>query len=88
MTEDEERLLRDYAGKRIAWRDLRLLGGHYSNVLDGRGELGLRQPIWTGGGPNAKALEEGSALLRQALGEVKAREERDVTPARDWDTIH
>lgn len=88
MTKRDEELLRDYAAKNICWQDLRVLGWHYSEVLDDLGALGLRPPILLEGGPNAAALARGRAFLREALAARKYDEDRDATPAKDWETVH
>lgn len=67
MTEDEERLLRDYAAMRTDWAALRYQGYDYHWVLAGLGALGLRPPVFLEGGPNAEALARGRSLFREAI---------------------
>jgi hypothetical protein len=73
MTEsDKEKLIRQYAGGEITWRQLRERGfDNYVQVLGALGELGLRPPLAPMRGPNVAARQRGIAILREAL---RARE--------------
>ena len=69
MTEKErEKLVRQYSGGEITWRDLRERGFEdYIEVLGALDELGLRPPIAPMTGPNVEARQRGRALIRAAL---------------------
>lgn len=68
MTNEEEKLLRQYAAREITWFALRERGfDNYQQVLAGLGELGLRQPIAPLEGVNVEKRQEGRAIIRAAL---------------------
>jgi hypothetical protein len=72
QSEQNERLLRQYAAGEITWSSLRLRGfENYLDVLGGLGDLGLRPPVAPMEGPNVDARQRGRALLRQALQQAK-----------------
>ena len=66
---ERELLLRQYAGGKISWSELRDRKGFetYLDVLAGLGELGLRPPIAPMEGPNVEARLRGRAMVRQLL---------------------
>lgn len=65
---DRDRLIREYAARKITWRELRERGFEdYIEVLGALGERGLRPPVAPMDGPNVAAHERGRAAIREAL---------------------